>query len=137
MAMQQPVPGGDEEAASALLSWLTEQGYTVEGDDRAPDGAGNRTIHLLRGTCQATLARDRGQWYVELGPADAAGFDINLWEAYLRDQPPEIEPTSFEDDARTLHNLLHEVERSLVLDSEALDRLAALQTWRQEARWSQ
>ena len=136
MAMQ-PVPGGDEESASELLAWLTEQGYGITADDRGPSDAGNRSIRLARGTCQATLSRDRGQWYVEVGPADGAGFDINLWEAYLRGEQPQVEPTLFEDDARALRNLLHEIERTLMLDGEAVGRLAGLQEWRQEARWSQ
>lgn len=126
----------DEERALSLLAWLEEQGYTrsVEVVDERP--AGNRTTRLVRGACQVTLSRDRGQWFVEAGPLDSDGYDMNLWEAYLRDLQPPVEPAAFVDEERMLRNVLHEIERTLVLDDQAVPRLETLRTWRQEVRWS-
>lgn len=126
----------DDERAAGLLAWLEEQGYArgAEVVDERP--AGNRMSRFVRGACQVTVTRDRGQWFVEAGPADSDGFDMNLWEAYLRDMQPPIEPAAFADEERLLRNVLHEIERTLVLDADAVPRLETLRAWRQEVRWS-
>ncbi len=126
----------DEERAAGLLEWLEGQGYAHAADVADARPSGNRVTRMLRGGCQVTVSRDRGQWFVEAGPADVDGFDMNLWEAYLRDLQPEIEPTGFDVEDRLLRNLLHEIERTLVLDGDALGRLDALRSWRHELRWS-
>lgn len=126
----------DQDRATALMAWLEEQGYVraAEVIDQRP--AGNRSTRLVRGTCQVTVSRDRGQWFVEAGPRDVDGFDMNLWEAYLRDLQPAVEPATFPDEERLLRNVLHEIERSVVLDDDAVARLDALREWRNEVRWS-
>jgi len=126
----------DDERAAGLLAWLEAQGYTRSAEVVDERPAGNRMSRFVRGACQVTVSRDRGQWFVEAGPLDSDGFDMNLWEAYLRDMQPPIEPAAFADDERLLRNVLHEIERTLVLDSDAVPRLETLQAWRQEVRWS-
>ena len=127
---------GDDETAASLLGWLAEQGYsrTAEVVDERENG--NRLTRMLRGDCQVTVSRDRGQWYVEAGPPDRDGFDMNLWEAHLRGEQPSLEPQQFDAEARLLRNLLHEIERTLVLDAEAVESLDRFRAWVQEARWS-
>lgn len=127
----------DDDRAARLLDWLQEQGYAraAEVVDERP--AGNRMVRMVHGACRVTVTRDRGQWFVEIGPPDIDGFDLNLWEAYLRDMQPALEPPSFADDDRLLRNVLHEIERTLVLDGDAVARLETLRAWRHEARWSQ
>jgi hypothetical protein len=126
----------DDELADGLLAWLGEQGYESTDQATAPGPFGNRRTALRRGTCQVTVYRDRGQWFVEAGPPGVDGFDMSLWEACLRDRQPRLEPAPFADEARLLRNVLHEIERTMVLDGEALPRLGALREWLQEARWS-
>jgi len=126
----------DDERAAGLLAWLDAQGYTRGGEVVDERPAGNRMTRFVRGACQVTVSRDRGQWFVEAGPLDSDGFDMNLWEAYLRDMQPPIEPAAFADEERMLRNVLHEIERTLVLDSDAVPRLETLRSWRQEVRWS-
>lgn len=126
----------DDEQAAALVAWLQEQGYETVAHDVDGGHPGNRLTRLVRGTCQVTLSRDRGQWFVEVGPSDGEGFEIGVWEACLREQTPSLEPPGFAEESRLLQNLLHEVERTLVLDAAAPQRLAALRDWVQETRWS-
>jgi hypothetical protein len=126
----------DDDRAAGLVDWLQEQGYTRTAEVADVRPSGNRVTRMVRGACQVTVSRDRGQWYVDVGPLDVDGFDMNLWEAYLRDVQPAIEPTPFLDDDRLLRNVLHEIERTLVLDDTAVRRLETLRTWRHEARWS-
>ena len=126
----------DDERAAGLLAWLEGQGYARNGEVIDERPSGNRVTRFVRGTCQVTVSRDRGQWFVEAGPLDADGFDMNLWEAYLRDMQPPIEPAAFADEERMLRNVLHEIERTLVLDDEAVPRMETLRAWRQEVRWS-
>jgi hypothetical protein len=126
----------DDERAAELVAWLEAQGYgrVAEVADARPSG--NRVTRMVRGACEVAVSRDRGQWFVEAGLPDVDGFDMNLWEAYLRDLQPDIEPAAFDVEDRMLRNLLHEIERTLVLDSDALDRLETLRSWRHEVRWS-
>jgi len=126
----------DDERAAELVAWLEAQGYgrVAEVADARPSG--NRVTRMVRGACEVTVSRDRGQWFVEAGLPDVDGFDMNLWEAYLRDLQPDIEPAAFDVEDRMLRNLLHEIERTLVLDSDALGRLETLRSWRREVRWS-
>lgn len=126
----------DEDRAVALIAWLEGQGYIRSAEVTTTLPGGNRTSCLNRGTCEVTVTRDRGQWFVEAGPRGGNGFDMTLWEAHLRGAEPPIEPAAFADEARLLRNLLHEIERALVLDDETLPRLDAMQAWREEVRWS-
>ena len=126
----------DDERATGLVAWLEGQGYTRSAEVVDARPAGNRVTRLVRGACQVTVNRDRGQWFVEAGPLDSDGFDMNLWEAYLRDLQPPVEPAAFADEERMLRNVVHEIERTLVLDADAVSRLMALRAWRNEARWS-
>jgi hypothetical protein len=126
----------DDDRAAALIAWLEGQGYVRTAEVAAALAGGNRTTRLTHGPCDVTVSRDRGQWFVEAGPRDGDGFDMNLWEAHLRDLPPPIDPAPFEDEVRLLRNMLHEIERALVLDDEALPRLETLQAWRNDVRWS-
>ncbi len=130
------MPEDDETRAAGLVAWLVEQGYARVAELADTRPMGNRLIRMVRGTCQVTVSRDRGQWFVEAGPLESDGFDMNLWEAYLRDLQPAVEPAEFKDEARMLRNTLHEIERTLVLDDDAVSRLDALRTWRHEVRWS-
>jgi hypothetical protein len=127
---------GDDQTAAELLAWLEQQGYAQASTVVDEGHPGNRLTRMERGGCRVTVARDRGQWYVDAGPDDRDGFDMNLWEAYLRSQDPPVEPATFEDDARQLRNLLHEIERTLVLDEGAVGHLEGLDAWRQDRRWS-
>ena len=127
---------GDADTATSLLAWLAEQGYETTAEVAGAGAGGNRLTRLVRGTCQVTVSRDRGQWYVEAGPVDRAGFDMNIWEAYLREQLPPPEPMPFADEVLLLRNVLFEIERTVNLDDDAVARLDALQEWVQETRWS-
>jgi hypothetical protein len=126
----------DAGRAGELLGWLEKQGYARSAEVVDARPAGNRVTHMVHGACQVTISRDRGQWYVEAGPLDVDGFDMNLWEAYLRDLQPPIEPVAFADEVRLLRNVLGEIERSLVLDHDCVARLQTLRAWRHEVRWS-
>lgn len=130
------VDDDDADRASGLIAWLEGMGYMRVAEVVEARPSGNRVTRMVRGQCQVTISRDRGQWYVEAGPLDADGFDMNLWEAYLRDLQPPVEPVTFADEERLLRNVLHEIERILVLDNDAVARLETLRAWRHEVRWS-
>ena len=125
----------DGDRAEALLAWLAEQGYVQAVGVVDPRPGGNRTTRMLRGGCQVTVSRDRGQWFVEAGPIGCDGFDMSLWEAYLRGLQPAVEPPAFADEDRLVRSVLHEIERTLVLDDDALPRLEGLEELRNQARW--
>lgn len=127
---------GDDETAASLLGWLAEQGYTRTAEVVDERENGNRLTRVVRGGCQVTVSRDRGQWYVEAGPPDRDGFDMNIWESHLRGEQPALEPAPFDAEVRLLRNLLHEIERTLVLDADAVAELERYRTWVQESRWS-
>lgn len=126
----------DDERAASLVAWLESQGYRRADQVADTRPSGNQVTCMVRGACQVTVSRDRGQWFVEAGPVDVAGFDMNLWEAYLRDLAPAVEAAAFADEDRLLRNVLHEIERTLVLDDSALPRLETLRAWRHEVRWT-
>jgi hypothetical protein len=126
----------DDDDAAELAAWLGENGYTTATTAVDVGAPGNRVVRMQHGGCQVTITRDRGQWYVEAGPPDRDGFDMNLWESYLRLREPDMEAATFAEDVRLLHNLLHEIESSLLLDARAVEHLDDLQAWLLETRWS-
>jgi hypothetical protein len=127
---------GDDETATSLLAWLADQGYETTAEVADERAGGNRTNRLARGACQVTVSRDRGQWYVEAGLPDHAGFDMNIWDAFLSEQLPPSDPLPFADEVRLLRSALFEIELVLALDDDAVARLGSLQSWVQETRWS-
>lgn len=126
----------DDAQAADLVAWLLDQGFSTARHGVGDGRPGNRSTSLVHGPCQVTVSRDRGQWFVEAGPRDTAGFDMGLWEAYLRNAMPSLEPTTFGDETRLLRALVYEIERSLLFDADAPERLGALRDWLQETRWS-
>ena len=108
---QNPPPIGwtaDDAVMAELRTWLVERGFVVLSDRYNSASFGNQEVMLTR-PIAVRLARDRGQWWVDVLGADGQWTGIHHRREALRGRGPQL--LSAADQADTLREILDEIEQ--------------------------
>ena len=112
-------------AVQSLAVSLEKAGFVAR--TQRGDGAVNRLVEIELGQLGVRFTADRGQWWIEVGPAPGgAWFDPDVWEACLDDTPVRIEPSTTAEQAdfvrRRWRDMAQHVSTATVLDCLARKR---------------
>jgi hypothetical protein len=117
------------QAAQAVLDELIRRGYSITDGRYDENSFGDALVVLERNGTLVRLVRDRGQWFVEVGPAPGdVWFSPVVWHAFLESSMPPLETTSFDAQAQLLLADLARIEMANRNLGE--QELAALRGWR-------
>jgi hypothetical protein len=97
----------DDAVIARLRAWLGDRGYATLSDHYHVDSFGNQEVVLAR-PIAIRLARDRGQWQVEVAGKDGQFKEIRRWRDALRESGPQL--LSAADQAAILREMLDEIE---------------------------
>jgi hypothetical protein len=91
-----------------LRAWLQSRGFVVLRDDYDFDAFGNQEVTLARPVA-IRLAKDRGQWSVEVAGADGRFIEVRRWRDSLHGEGHHL--LSASDEAEILRDLLDDIEQ--------------------------
>ncbi len=119
------------ENLAALVGWLTDQGFALVEELRAPESFGNWFLLYERGPCRVRLVRDRGQWILDIsGPDRDEWFDVDIWLSCLEGRNPPTGPYKLDEHVALLRKSLARIDDALRSRAGIADCLRQRSWWR-------